>query len=176
MEHHYNVLFLSTGNSARSILAEAILNFKGEPAFKAYSAGSHPTGTVRPEALRQLQQAHIPTMGSGARGGKSFPWQELPISISCSLSVTRLQTKSARYGRDSPSQLIGAFLTQQPYKVVIPTSSGPFEMHLFCWTGELAFFSAFPSKLSTICLLSESSTISLKALRQSLSRSETRDK
>ena len=71
MQGRYNVLFLCTGNSARSIMAEAILNLKGKPNFTAYSAGSHPSGAVRPEALRQLESARVP-----AWGARSKPWEE----------------------------------------------------------------------------------------------------
>jgi arsenate reductase len=69
---HYNVLFLCTGNSARSIMAEAILNHKGKPTFTAYSAGSHPSGTVRQEALRQLEIAHLPTNGLRSKAWEEF--------------------------------------------------------------------------------------------------------
>ncbi|HKI25278.1 MAG TPA: arsenate reductase ArsC [Candidatus Sulfotelmatobacter sp.] len=72
MQRHYNVLFLCTGNSARSIMAEAILNFRGRPNFNAYSAGSHPSGKVRPEALRQLEMAHIPTSGVRSKAWDEF--------------------------------------------------------------------------------------------------------
>jgi arsenate reductase len=68
----YNVLFLCTGNSARSIMAEAILNQKGKPNFSAYSAGSRPAGVVRPEALHQLEVAHLPTLGARSKDWSEF--------------------------------------------------------------------------------------------------------
>ncbi len=72
MEIRYNVLFLCTGNSARSIMAEAILNRRGRPTFAAYSAGSHPSGLVRPEALRQIELARLPLAGFHSKSWDEF--------------------------------------------------------------------------------------------------------
>jgi arsenate reductase (thioredoxin) len=74
MQGRYNVLFLCTGNSARSIMAEAIMNRKGFPTFTAYSAGSHPKGAVHPAALRQIELAKLPVTGL-----RSKPWDEFAV-------------------------------------------------------------------------------------------------
>jgi arsenate reductase len=72
MPARYNVLFLCTGNSARSIMAEAIMNRRGFPNFTAYSAGSNPKGAVHPAALCQLELAKLAVAGLRSKSWEEF--------------------------------------------------------------------------------------------------------
>lgn len=78
-EHRpYNVLFLCTGNSARSILAETILNVEGKGKFRAYSAGSFPAGKVNPQALALLEHFKLPVEGLRSKSWNEFAAKDAP--------------------------------------------------------------------------------------------------
>jgi arsenate reductase (thioredoxin) len=114
----YNVIFLCTGNSARSIMAEAILNRKGSPSFRAYSAGSHPSGRVRPEALRQIELARIPVEGSRSKSWGEFakpgaPQMDFVFTV-CDNAASEVcpvwpgQPMTAHWGVADPAAVRGA--------------------------------------------------------------------
>lgn len=118
MKGHYNVLFLCTGNSARSIMAEAIMNKKGFPMFTAYSAGSHPKGAVRPEAIHQIEVAKLPATGLRSKDWEDFAKLGAPkldfVFTVCDNAAKEVcpvwpgQPMTARWGVPDPAAVEGS--------------------------------------------------------------------
>lgn len=116
-QRHFNVLFLCTGNSARSIMAEAIMKRKGFPNFTGYSAGSHPTGRVNPEALKQIASAGMPTEGLRSKSWDEFEKPDAPemhfIFTVCDRAAEEVcpvwpgQPLSGRWGVPDPAEVAG---------------------------------------------------------------------
>ena len=114
----YNVLFLCTGNSAGSILSEAILNSEAKGKFQAFSAGSHPSGRVNPFAIELLQQRRYPTDGLRSKTWNEFALPGSPeldfVFTVCDNAAGEMcpvwpgQPISAHWGVEDPAAVEGA--------------------------------------------------------------------
>lgn len=122
-EQIYNVLFLCTGNSARSILAESILRTEGAGRFRAFSAGSHPKGVVHPLALGILERLGYPTDGLRSKSWHEFEGPNAPVMdfvfTVCDNAAGELcpawpgQPMTAHWGIEDPSLVQGTEMEQK---------------------------------------------------------------
>jgi arsenate reductase (thioredoxin) len=118
MSTTYNVLFLCTGNSARSIMAEVILNQKGRPHFHAYSAGSRATGRVSPHAIAQLESAGLSVANLRSKNWDQFALPSAPplhfVFTVCDNAAKEVcpvwpgQPMTAHWGVPDPAAIVGS--------------------------------------------------------------------
>ena len=116
-EDRYNVLFLCTANSTRSIFAESIMNSLGSHRFRAYSAGSHPAGQVNPDALRLLEKMKLPTEGLRSKDWAEFATPSAPkmdfVFTVCDRAAAEIcpvwpgQPMTAHWGMEDPANSEG---------------------------------------------------------------------
>ncbi len=154
----YNVLFLCTGNSARSILAESILNLPlvGQGRFHAYSAGSHPAGKVNPYAIELLQRSRVPTENLRSKNWSEFAAVDAPpldfVFTVCNNAAGEMcpiwpgQPMTAHWGIEDPAAVQGS---EEEIRKAFFTAYN--QLHR-----RISFFTALPiAKLHGIALKSE---------------------
>jgi protein-tyrosine-phosphatase len=117
-ERRYTVLFLCTGNSARSLMAEALLNYWGKKRFQAFSAGSHPKGQVHPLTIEVLRRNHLPTENLRSKSWDEFATPDAPpldfVFTVCDRAAEEVcpiwpaQPMTAHWGIQDPAAVVGS--------------------------------------------------------------------